>query len=56
MARVFAQAEVFPEQVTTNSLAQNIVYASGAVGAIFIVAGLLLVDLGGVGASTSSTA
>jgi Amt family ammonium transporter len=38
----------FPEQVTTNSLVQNVVYASGAVGALVIVAGLLLVDLGGV--------
>src|SRR5918995_63306 len=38
----------FPEQVTTNSLLQNIVYASGTVGAIMILAGLLMVDLGGV--------
>ena len=48
MASVFAQAEVFREQVTTNSLAQNIVYASGTVGALLILAGLLLVDMGGV--------
>ena len=39
---------IFPDQVTTNSLAQNIVYASGTVGALFIVAGLLMVDMGGV--------
>jgi ammonium transporter, Amt family len=46
---LLAQAQqVFPEQVTTNSLAQNLVYASGTVGALFIVAGLLLVDMGGV--------
>jgi ammonium transporter, Amt family len=46
---VFAQAQdVFPEQVTTNSLAQNIVYVSGTVGALVILAGLLLVDVGGV--------
>src|ERR687896_343971 len=46
---MFAQAgEVFPEQVTTNSLAQNIVYVSGTVGALVILAGLLLVDVGGV--------
>ena len=46
---VFAQArEIFPEQVTTNSLAQNIVYVSGTVGALVILAGLLLVDMGGV--------
>jgi len=46
---VFAQAQdVFPEQVTTNQLAQNIVYASGTVGALVILAGLLLVDIGGV--------
>ena len=48
MARVFAQAEVFGEQVTTNSLAQNIVYVSGTVGALVILAGLLMVDMGGV--------
>jgi ammonium transporter, Amt family len=46
---VFAQAQdVFPEQVTTNSLAQNIVYVSGTMGALVILAGLLLVDVGGV--------
>jgi ammonium transporter, Amt family len=39
---------VFEEQVTTNSLTQNIVYASGTVGALVILAGLLLVDVGGV--------
>ena len=44
---VLAQ-QVFPEQVSTNSLAQNIVYATGTVGALSIFAGLLLVDLGGV--------
>ena len=48
MATVFAQAEVFGEQVTTNSLAQNIVYVSGTVGALVILAGLLMVDMGGV--------
>jgi Amt family ammonium transporter len=46
---VFAQAQdIFPEQVTTNQLTQNIVYASGTVGALVILAGLLLVDVGGV--------
>ena len=44
----FAQAEVFGEQVTTNSLAQNIVYVSGTMGALVILAGLLMVDMGGV--------
>ena len=39
---------IFPEQVTNNSLTQNIVYASGTVGALVILAGLLLVDMGGV--------
>jgi ammonium transporter, Amt family len=39
---------IVPEQVTTNSLAQNIVYASGTLGALVILAGLLLVDIGGV--------
>jgi ammonia channel protein AmtB len=44
-----AQAEPqFPEQVTTNSLLQNLVYASGTVGAIMILAGLVMVDSGGV--------
>jgi len=38
----------FPDQVTTNSLTQNLVYASGTVGAIMILAGLLMVDVGGV--------
>jgi ammonium transporter, Amt family len=41
-------AQLFPEQVSTNSLVQNIVYATGTVGALSIFAGLLLVDLGGV--------
>jgi Amt family ammonium transporter len=46
---LFAQlGQVVPEQVTTNSLAQNIVYASGTLGALVILAGLLLVDIGGV--------
>jgi ammonium transporter, Amt family len=46
---LLAQAgQVFPEQVTTNSLAQNIVYASGTLGALVILVGLLLVDVGGV--------
>jgi ammonia channel protein AmtB len=38
----------FPDQVTTNSLLQNVVYASGTVGAIMILAGLMMVDTGGV--------
>jgi Amt family ammonium transporter len=49
VATLIAQAgEIFPEQVTNNSLTQNIVYASGTVGALVILAGLLLVDIGGV--------
>jgi Amt family ammonium transporter len=49
MSTLLAQGQqIFPEQVSTNSLVQNLVYASGTVGAIFIVAGILLVDLGGV--------
>jgi ammonia channel protein AmtB len=39
---------IFPEQVTTNSLTQNIIYASGTLGALVVLAGLLLVDVGGV--------
>lgn len=46
LASVLAQQ--FPDQVTTNSLLQNLVYASGTVGAIVLLAGLILVDLGGV--------
>ncbi|MPY80238.1 MAG: ammonium transporter [Actinophytocola sp.] len=47
--QLFSQQDpIFPDQVTTNSVVQNIVYASGTVGAIFVVAGLLLVSLGGV--------
>ena len=46
---VLAQAQqVFPEQVTTNQLAQNIVYATGTMGALSLLGGILLVDLGGV--------
>ena len=49
MISFIAQAgQVVPEQVTTNSLAQNIVYASGTLGALVILAGLFLVDIGGV--------
>ena len=48
MVPTFFAQDIFPEQVTTNQLAQNIVYASGTVGALVILAGLLLVDIGGV--------
>jgi Amt family ammonium transporter len=49
MSTLLAQAGgIIPEQVTTNSLTQNIVYASGTLGALVILAGLLLVDVGGV--------
>ncbi|OBY24671.1 ammonium transporter [Leisingera sp. JC1] len=34
------------QQVTLNSLVQNILYASGIVGAILVVVGLLLIDAG----------
>lgn len=37
---------VYAEQVTLNSLTQNVVYASGTVGAILVVVGLLLIDAG----------
>ena len=39
-------AAFFAEQVTLNSLVQNVVYASGTVGAIFVVVGLLMIDAG----------
>jgi ammonia channel protein AmtB len=49
MLELIAQAgEIFPEQVTTNSLTQNLVYASGTVGALFIVVGLLMLDAASV--------
>ena len=48
MATLLAQARIFPEQVTTDQLAQNIIYALGTMGALVILAGLLLVDMGGV--------
>lgn len=37
----------FAEQVSLSQLVQNLVYASGVVGAIFVVIGLLLIDIGG---------
>ncbi|MEX1234855.1 MAG: ammonium transporter [Roseovarius sp.] len=37
---------IYAEQVTLNSLTQNVVYASGTVGAILVVVGLLLIDAG----------
>jgi ammonium transporter, Amt family len=49
VATLIAQAgEIFPEQVTTNALTQNVVYGLGTMGALIILAGLLLVDIGGV--------
>lgn len=48
METALAAAQVYPEQVTTNQLLQNLVYASGAVGAIIVLVGLLLLDAGGV--------
>ncbi|MEX2124447.1 MAG: hypothetical protein WD795_11190 [Woeseia sp.] len=41
-------ATPFAEQVTLSMLVQNVVYASGTVGAIFVVIGLLLIDAGAV--------
>ncbi|MCJ7765539.1 MAG: hypothetical protein MUP09_06310 [Thiovulaceae bacterium] len=40
-------ATVFADQVSVGQLLQNLVYASGVVGAIFVVVGLLLIDIGG---------
>lgn len=37
---------IFADQVSLNSLVQNVVYASGTVGAILVVVGLLLIDAG----------
>ena len=39
-------ATQFAEQVTVNQLVQNVVYASGAICALFVVVGLLLIDVG----------
>ncbi len=36
----------YADQVSLNSLVQNVVYASGTVGAILVVVGLLLIDAG----------
>ena len=41
-------ATQFAEQVTLGQLVQNLVYASGTVGAIIVVVGLILIDAGGV--------
>lgn len=40
------ESAFFAEQVTLNSLVQNLLYASGTVGAILVVVGLLLIDAG----------
>lgn len=37
---------IFADQVTLGSLVQNVVYASGTVGAIMVVIGLLMIDAG----------
>lgn len=37
---------IFAEQVTLNQLLQNLIYGSGAVGAILVVVGLLMIDAG----------
>lgn len=39
-------SSIYAEQVTLNSLVQNVLYASGTVGAILVVVGLLLIDAG----------
>lgn len=36
----------FAEQVTLSQLVQNLIYASGTVGALMVVAGLLMIDAG----------
>lgn len=37
---------IYAEQVTLNQLVQNLLYASGTVGAILVVVGLLMIDAG----------
>ena len=39
-------ATLHAEQVTLNSLVQNLIYGSGTVGAILVVVGLLMIDAG----------
>ena len=41
-------ATIFAEQVSLTQLVQNLTYASGTVGAILVVVGLILIDTGGV--------
>lgn len=41
-----ATAMIFAEQVTVASLVQNVIYASGTVGAIFVIIGLMVIDVG----------
>jgi len=43
-----ATAMIFAEQVTTASLVQNVIYASGTVGAIFVIIGLMVIDVGAI--------
>ena len=45
----------FAEQVTVNQLVQNVVYASGAISALFVVVGLLLIDVGAADGGVDST-
>ena len=45
-------AAVHADQVSLNSLVQNLVYASGTVGAIMVVVGLLMIDAGTRGTRT----
>jgi ammonium transporter, Amt family len=40
--------ELFPEQITTDKFAQNLLYIIGAAAALIFMAGLMLVDLGTV--------
>src|SRR6056297_3958054 len=40
------ESAFYAGQVTLNSLVQNLLYASGTVGAILVVVGLLLIDAG----------
>jgi len=39
---------IFAEQVTNGQLLQNLLYASGTAGAILLVVGLILIDVGGI--------
>jgi ammonia channel protein AmtB len=45
---MLAQTDFFPEQLSTDQFAQNILYTVGIVSCLIILAGLVLADMGGL--------